>query len=57
MPTKQLNYWIKHYPNALFSNLYGPTEITVDCTSYTVDRNFADDEPLPIGKNVKILMY
>lgn len=53
MPTKQLNYWIKHYPNALFSNLYGPTEITVDCTYYTVDRKFADDEPLPIGKKCR----
>ncbi len=53
MPTKQLNYWIKHYPNALFSNLYGPTEITVDCTYYTVDRKFADNEPLPIGKKCR----
>ena len=53
MPTKQLNYWIKHYPNALFSNLYGPTEITVDCTYYTIDRKFADDEPLPIGKKCR----
>lgn len=53
MPTKQLNYWIKHYPNAIFSNLYGPTEITVDCTFYTVDREFADNEPLPIGKKCR----
>lgn len=53
MPTKQLNYWIKHYPDALFSNLYGPTEITVDCTYYTVDRKFDDDEPLPIGKRCR----
>lgn len=49
MPTKQLNYWIKVYPDAVFSNLYGPTEITVDCTYYTVDRKFADNEQLPIG--------
>ncbi|WP_148126009.1 AMP-binding protein, partial [Campylobacter jejuni] len=28
MPNKQLNIWRKHLPNALFSNLYGPTEIT-----------------------------
>lgn len=50
MPTKQLNYWKKNYPQALFSNLYGPTEITVDCTYYIVDRDFMDDEPLPIGR-------
>lgn len=53
MPTKQLNYWIKNYPNALFSNLYGPTEITVDCTYYTVNRKFRDDEPLPIGNECR----
>ena len=49
MPTSCLNYWRSKCPDALFSNLYGPTEITVDCTYYTVDREFADDEPLPIG--------
>lgn len=49
MPNKQLNYWRKHLPDTLFSNLYGPTEITVDCTYYIVDRAFRDDEPLPIG--------
>ncbi|WP_313524516.1 amino acid adenylation domain-containing protein [Anaerotignum sp.] len=49
MPTKQYNMWRKKYPNALFANIYGPTEATVDCTYYIVDREFADDEPLPIG--------
>jgi D-alanine--poly(phosphoribitol) ligase subunit 1 len=49
MQNRHLNYWRRYFPNALFSNLYGPTEITVDCTYYIVDREFADDEPLPIG--------
>lgn len=49
MPNRQLNQWRQAFPNALFSNLYGPTEITVDCTFFMVDRPFADDEPLPIG--------
>ena len=49
MPNKQLNYWRRKLPDVLFSNLYGPTEITVDCTYYDVRRNFRDDEPLPIG--------
>jgi amino acid adenylation domain-containing protein len=53
MPNKHLNYWRKNYPNALYSNLYGPTEITVDCTYYIVDREFKDDESLPIGKACK----
>jgi amino acid adenylation domain-containing protein len=59
MPTRTLNYWRGKYPNALFSNLYGPTEITVDCTYYTVDRDFKDDEALPIGfpcRNTDILI-
>lgn len=49
MPNKHLNYWRKHLPQCRYANLYGPTEITVDCTYYEVDREFADDEPLPIG--------
>ena len=49
MPNKQLNVWRKALPGRVFSNLYGPTEITVDCTIYIVDREFADDDPLPIG--------
>ena len=49
MPNKHLNYWRKHIPHALYANLYGPTEITVDCTAYIVDREFADEEPLPMG--------
>lgn len=60
MPNKHLNYWRKNYPNALYSNLYGPTEITVDCTFYNVDRDFKDDESLPIGsacKNTQILIF
>lgn len=49
MPNKHLNYWRKHLPECRYANLYGPTEITVDCTYYEVDRDFTDDEPLPIG--------
>jgi len=50
MPAKQLNVWIKHLPDVMYVNLYGPTEITVDCTYYVVDRKFCDDEYIPIGK-------
>lgn len=59
MPNKQLNIWRKYLPNALYANLYGPTEITDACTYYIVDREFADDESLPIGyamKNTEILV-
>ena len=49
MPNKHLNYWRKHLPECRYANLYGPTEITVDCTYYEVKREFTDYEPLPIG--------
>lgn len=50
MPTKQLNYWIKNLDGVKFANLFGPTETTDICTFYVVDREFADDDSLPIGK-------
>ncbi|MCM1272070.1 MAG: amino acid adenylation domain-containing protein [Clostridium sp.] len=49
MPIKQLNGWRSHYPDAMFVNLYGPTEITCNCTYYILDREFAEDEMLPMG--------
>lgn len=49
MPVKQLNYWIKNLDGVKFANLFGPTETTDICTFYVVDREFADDESLPIG--------
>ena len=53
MPNKHLNYWRKNDPTALYSNLYGPTETTVIATYYIVNRDFSDDESLPIGKACK----
>lgn len=50
MPTKQLNMWIKKRSDIFYANLYGPTETTDICTYYVVDREFRDDETLPIGK-------
>jgi len=58
-PTKHLNYWRRWLPQALFVNLYGPIEITVDCTYFVVDREFKDDEAIPIGfpcRNTDILI-
>ena len=52
MPTKQLNYWIKNLDSDIvYANLFGPTETTDICTFYVVNREFADDESLPIGKH------
>lgn len=49
MPNRQLNIWRRSLPNTLFANLFGPTEVTDICTYYIVEREFRDDEPLPIG--------
>ena len=59
MPNRHLNYWRRMLPDAVYANLYGPTEITDVCTFYRIDREFRDDEPLPIGKpckNTQILL-
>ncbi len=59
MPNKQLNIWRQYLPDMVYANLYGPTEITDACTYYIVDREFSDDEPLPIGRpmrNTEILV-
>ncbi len=49
MPNKQLNVWRKHVPDALYVNMYGPTETTCASTYYVVDREFEDTDSLPIG--------
>ena len=53
MPTKCFNYWKSYYPEAVFIQIYGPTEITGVCTYYVVDRDFDDTETIPIGKHLK----
>ncbi|WP_394522657.1 amino acid adenylation domain-containing protein [Lacrimispora sp. JR3] len=50
MPVKQLNIWRKYLPHARYVNLYGPTEITCNCTYYEIHREFEDHEKIPIGK-------
>lgn len=50
MPVKQLNMWRKQFPKIRYANLYGPTETTDICTYYVVDREFKNEESLPIGK-------
>ena len=59
MPAKQLNQWIDYLPDARFFNLYGPTEITVDCTYYEVTAKFPDDTFIPIGtacRNMEVIV-
>ncbi len=58
-PTKQFNIWRRALGKARFVNMYGPIEITLDCTHYIIERDIADDEPIPIGyamRNTDILL-
>lgn len=58
-PTKQFNYWRRCLAEVKFVNLYGPIEITLDCTYFIVNREIRDDEPIPIGfpcRNTDVLI-
>ncbi len=49
MPIRQLRQWREALPDTVFINAYGPTETTDGCTYYVIDREFEDNERLPIG--------
>lgn len=51
MPMKHLKMWMEKLPNASFINVYGPTEITCNCTYHIIDRNRKYEECIPIGKS------
>lgn len=58
-PQKQFKLWRETLPEASFTNLYGPTEGTGMCCYYHVERELAEDEPIPIGgpfQNTEILL-
>lgn len=50
MPIKQLNYWKKYLPDVKYVNLYGPTEITCNCTFFEIPEGAFEGEALPIGR-------
>lgn len=50
MLAKNLNKWRGAMPDVKYVNLYGPTEITVDCTWFEVKGEYEDHEAVPIGK-------
>lgn len=49
MPMNHLREWQRNIPEAMYVNLYGPSEITCNCTYYKVDRAYEEGEMLPIG--------
>ena len=52
-PTAYFNKWFDQLPNTKFVNLYGPIEITLDCSYYVINDRIPDDQPIPIGRRCK----
>ena len=50
MPAKQLSIWRRALPDTEYVNLYGPTEITCNCTYYEMPKDFSMESKLPLGK-------
>ena len=51
MPLKRLKNWMEYLPDTEFINLYGPTEITCNCTFHRIDRSRDYADGIPIGKS------
>ncbi len=51
MPSRALKEFMKHLPDAMYVNLYGPTEITCNCTYHILDKNRDYSDGLPIGRH------
>lgn len=58
-PIKHYNEWKRVLPHARFINLYGPTEATGMSCYYEVNKEFALDDVIPIGRpfrNTQVLL-
>ena len=51
MPYKCICQWQKYLPDVMYVNLYGPTEITCNCTYHILERGRDYSEGIPIGKS------
>lgn len=50
MPVKQLKIWQKALPDVTYVNLYGPTEITCNCSYYILPKGEALPDVIPAGR-------
>ncbi len=50
MPTSVLASWKEASAETLYVNLYGPTEITCNCTYHIIRRAYGPGEVIPIGR-------
>ena len=59
MPIKHLHIWQKFVPDAQYINLYGPTEITCNCTYHIINKKIEENDVIPIGipfKNERVFL-
>lgn len=59
IPHKHLQIWKKNLPNSMFVNVYGPTEITCNCTYHILRKEDFEKDELPIGtpfKNERVFL-
>ena len=47
---KHLCCWMKSLPDTIYVNLYGPTEITCNCTYHILDKKRDYSSGIPVGK-------
>lgn len=50
MPSKCICQWQKFLPDVMYVNLYGPTEITCNCTYHILEKGRDYSGGIPIGK-------
>lgn len=50
MPYKHLCCWMEYLPDTIYVNLYGPTEITCNCTYHILDKKRDYSSGIPVGK-------
>jgi D-alanine--poly(phosphoribitol) ligase subunit 1 len=51
MPLRHLERWRASLPDAMYVNLYGPTEITCNCTYHILEKGRDYSDGIPIGKH------
>lgn len=59
LPAKILNAWKEYLPDAMYVNLYAPSEVTGNCLYHVVEENLENDERIPLGKafpNMEVLI-
>lgn len=59
MPIKHLLIWKKNLPDVTYINLYGPTEITCNCTYHILHKDIIENTKIPIGipfKNERVFL-